>query len=184
MPPKKKLQIVCTDKMPLKQGQIRGPPGYCYKRGLKSGFAAGIITAEKKAVKKQKSKVLKELKTKAETKKVTEQRSKVLKELKARAETKQKKSKVVKQLKNIAEERSRMAMEDVNVSKKGKKSLKAEYEKWASRSKAEKPPPMLMFLKQLRFENPEYDSVPTRKRVSMGTKGATEWALKSGEYSE
>lgn len=40
MPPK--LSIVCTDKMPLKQGQIRGPSGYCYKRGVKAGFAAGI----------------------------------------------------------------------------------------------------------------------------------------------
>jgi hypothetical protein len=40
MPPK--LSIICTDKRPLTQGQIRGPPGYCFKRGLKAGFAAGI----------------------------------------------------------------------------------------------------------------------------------------------
>lgn len=78
MPPK--LKILCSDKKPLKQGEIRGPPGYCFKRGLKAGFVAGLRKAEKNEVKKKKGKVLTELKTKAQAKRESEERRRMAEE--------------------------------------------------------------------------------------------------------
>lgn len=46
MPPKR----ICTDKIPLPQGQIRNKPGICFKTGLRAGFAAGIQKAQKKQI--------------------------------------------------------------------------------------------------------------------------------------
>ena len=79
MPPKQKpkLKIVCTDRKPLEQGEIRGPSGYCFKRGVKAGFVAGLKKAEKIEVKKKKGKVLTELKTKAQKKKEEEERARM-----------------------------------------------------------------------------------------------------------
>lgn len=48
MPPKK-IKIVCTDKVPLPQGTIRQRPGFCFKQGLRAGFAAGIQKGTKQA---------------------------------------------------------------------------------------------------------------------------------------
>jgi len=45
MPPK--IKIVCTDKIPLPQGTIRQKPGFCFKQGLRVGFAAGAQKATK-----------------------------------------------------------------------------------------------------------------------------------------
>ena len=50
MPPKK-IKFVCTDKIPLPQGQIRNKPGICFKSGLRAGFAAGIQKGTKNATK-------------------------------------------------------------------------------------------------------------------------------------
>jgi hypothetical protein len=49
MPPKR-IKFVCTDKIPLPQGQIRNKPGICFKNGLRAGFAAGIQKAQKKQI--------------------------------------------------------------------------------------------------------------------------------------
>lgn len=43
------LKTVCTDKR-IPSGQVRGTAGYCYKRGVKSGFVAGLNKALKKQV--------------------------------------------------------------------------------------------------------------------------------------
>lgn len=37
-----RIKIVCSDKIPLPQGQLRNKPGACFKLGLRAGFAAGI----------------------------------------------------------------------------------------------------------------------------------------------
>jgi hypothetical protein len=43
------LKIVCSDKLKLKQGEIRNKyPGDCFKRGLRAGFVAGINKQLKK----------------------------------------------------------------------------------------------------------------------------------------
>ena len=49
----RKIKIVCTDKIPLPQGTIRQKPGFCFKQGLRVGFAAGAQKADKAALKKQ-----------------------------------------------------------------------------------------------------------------------------------
>jgi len=36
-----RIKTICTDKK-LKQGQLRAPPGFCFQKGLRAGFAAGI----------------------------------------------------------------------------------------------------------------------------------------------
>ena len=46
------IKFVCTDKIPLPQGQIRNKPGICFKTGLKAGFAAGISAGIKKGTKR------------------------------------------------------------------------------------------------------------------------------------
>lgn len=80
MPPKPKLKFVCTDKKPLEQGEIRGRAGFCFKRGVKAGFIAGLRKAEKDAVKKKKGKVLTELKTKTQQKREAEERRRMAQE--------------------------------------------------------------------------------------------------------
>jgi hypothetical protein len=52
MPPKK-IKFVCSDKIPLPQGQIRNKPGVCFKKGLGAGFVAGLQKASQIALKKQ-----------------------------------------------------------------------------------------------------------------------------------
>jgi hypothetical protein len=43
------LKIVCSDKLKLKQGEIRNKyPGDCFKRGLRAGFVAGLNKQLKK----------------------------------------------------------------------------------------------------------------------------------------
>lgn len=49
MPPKR-IKFVCTDKIPLPQGQIRNKPGICFKNGLRAGFVAGLQKAQKKQI--------------------------------------------------------------------------------------------------------------------------------------
>lgn len=51
--PLKKIKVVCSDKK-LKQGQLRAPAGYCFKRGLAAGFAAGIKKGEQKVLRRVK----------------------------------------------------------------------------------------------------------------------------------
>lgn len=40
-------KVICTDKK-LKQGQVRGKPGMCFKRGVSVGYATGITYQIKK----------------------------------------------------------------------------------------------------------------------------------------
>lgn len=44
-----RIKIVCSDKIPLPQGQIRNKPGVCFRNGLRAGFAAGIQKGAKVA---------------------------------------------------------------------------------------------------------------------------------------
>lgn len=36
-----RIRAVCTDKK-LKQGQLRAPPGFCFRKGVRAGFAAAM----------------------------------------------------------------------------------------------------------------------------------------------
>lgn len=47
MPP---LSFVCSDRTPLKQGEIRDKPGRCFKKGLKAGFVAGIQKGRERGI--------------------------------------------------------------------------------------------------------------------------------------